>query len=404
MGFLFWGENMTFQELKQLKNDIAVKTGLDTAAAARVIGYYNGAGASSSPDIIQAMINGDMSPVGPALVALGINGPDNTPENITDITPDNVHTSSSASAGPVVDNITAGTGSDMAPDGLKIAPQRKESTQASKSLHVKEKTTTSPTNGPQALQNDLVKAVHDDLGPDDLCKERLQDITQNTPSKPHNEQKTIIDTLPPAQALPTPHDDLEHVQGESVHALPPGLYDDICALIDNYCRQHDISDPLKIHPLQWQGICYRIGESIKSRRFIHDHAREKIHGGTIYDGEKLAALLDLYGVICSDFKQVAFTFNFARFAGVSTDYLHDYMAKGLTSSRVGLREKALNLQKSSLAGAVTGGGSATVGNIFLSKALAGMSETVTIQRVTTEHTQIIDTVPDLSRAGLPGPV
>ena len=397
---------MTFQELKQLKNDIAVKTGLDTAAAARVIGYYNGAGSSSRPDIIQAMINGDMSPVGPALVALGINGPDNTP--------DNVHTSGSASAGPV-DNITAGTGSDgvgddlhdgsgMAPDGPQNAPQRKESKQAHKRTTTKEKTITSP----QALQNDLVKAVHDDLGPDDLCKERLQDITQNTPSKPHNEQKTIIDTIPPAQALPatTPAADPDIITDPDDFSglLPVGLYDDIYAIIDNYCKRQNIQDRMKIHPLQWQGICYRIGESIKSRRFIHDHAREKIHGGTIYDGEKLAALLDLYGVICSDFKQVAFTFNFARFAGVSTDYLHDYMDKGLTSSRVGLREKALNLQKSSLAGAVTGGGSATVGNIFLSKALAGMSETVTIQHVTTEHTQIIDTVPDLSRAGLPGPV
>lgn len=165
------------------------------------------------------------------------------------------------------------------------------------------------------------------------------------------------------------------------HALPAGLYDDICASIDYYCDTHDIKDKQKIHPLQWQGICYRIGETIKARKLLHDFPREKSHGGTVYDGEKVAALLAIYGVICSDYKQVAFTFNFQRFAGISADYLHDYMQHGLTSSRIGLREKALELQKASLVGAVTSGGSATVGNIFLSKALAGLQETVTVQHV-----------------------
>ena len=399
---------MTFQELKKLKNDIAVKTGLDTAAAARVIGYYN-IGSSSRPDIIQAMINGDMSPVGPALVALGI-----TPENITDITPDNVHTSGSASAGPVVDNITDGAGSgpdgvgddlhdgsghdlvggpDIAPDGPKIAPQRKKKPQASKSVAVKEKTITSP----QALQNDLVKAPdgvngsHDDLGPD---------ITTNTP---HNE--TIIDTLPPAQALPTPAADPDIITDPDYsELLPVGLYDDITATIDDYCKTHDITDKKKIHPLEWQAVCAYIGKYIKQSKVLHDFQREKIHGGTVYDGRKVCALLDLYGVMCSEFKQVAFSHNFPRFAGVSVEYFKDYMQRGLTSSRVGLPQKAFDLQRASLVGAVTGGGSATVGNIFLSKALAGLQETVTVQHVTTESTQIIDAVPDLSRAGLPGPV
>ena len=353
---------MTFQELKQLKNQIAIKTGIDTAAAARVIGYYN-IGSSSRPDIIQAMINGDMSPVGPALVALGI-----TPTK--DITPYIVHTSGSTSG----DNITdgAGSGSDVvgddlhaAPDGFQNAPQRKESKQAAKCPTKQMKTITSP----QALQNDLVKGVHDDL-----CKGDVVGV--------------------------------EHVQGESVnpHELPPGLYDDIAALIENYCRQQNIPEPAKMHPLQWQGVCYRVGESIKSRGILRDRERERTRGGVIYDGEKLVALLALYGVICADYKQVAFTFNFQRFAGVSREFFNDYCNRGLSSSRVGIVQKAQELQKASLAGAVTGGGSATVGNIFLSKALAGMSETVTIQHVTTESTQIIDTVPDLSRAGLPGPV
>lgn len=163
--------------------------------------------------------------------------------------------------------------------------------------------------------------------------------------------------------------------------LPTGLYDDICTLIDNYCRQFNISEPLKMHPLQWQGVCYRVGESIKTRGILRDREQERTRGGIIYDGEKLVALLTLYGVICADYKQVAFTFNFQRFCGVSREYFNDYNGKGLTSTRVGIVQKAHELQKASLVGAVTGGGSATVGNIFLSKALAGLQETVTVQHV-----------------------
>lgn len=205
--------------------------------------------------------------------------------------------------------------------------------------------------------------------------------------------------VPQATALDCPqecaHDPA--MAPDDPHALPAGLYDDICASIDYYCDTHDIKDKQKIHPLQWQGICYRIGETIKARKLLHDFPREKSHGGTVYDGEKITALLNLYGVICADYKQVAFTFNFARFAGVSTDYLHDYMQRGLTSARVGLREKALELQKASLVGAVTGGGSATVGNIFLSKALAGLQETTTVVHVSASPSVNLSELPKLDQ-------
>lgn len=349
----------TFKELKQLKNDIAAAMGIDSSMAARVIGYYNGGGPSVRPDVVRAMIGGDFSHVGPALVALGLspaadNGSSKTASG------DPVHTSGSASADDLqADNITAGpdmvpdgVGDDLhaAPDGLQNAPQKTKKTQADKRTTKQKKSNTSP----QALQNDLVKASHDDL-----CK---GDVVGG--------------------------DDLEHVQGESVnpHELPPGLYDDIAALIDNYCRQQNIPEPAKMHPLQWQGVCYRVGESIKSRGILRDRERERTRGGVIYDGDKLVALLALYGVICADYKQVAFTFNFQRFSGVSREYFNDYTGKGLTSSRVGIVEKAQDLQRASLVGAVTGGGSATVGNIFLSKALAGLQETVTIQHVSTAST------------------
>ena len=270
-----------------------------------------------------------------------------------------------AALGPVFSDLGIDPGEPVPGDLVpaKIAPQRKKSKQEHPTKE--KKANTFPADVPQCIQ----------------------DI--NTP---HNE--TIIDTLP--QSLPaTPAADPDYSE-----LLPPGLYDDINSLIDNYCQQQNITDRMKIHPLQWQGICYRVGDYIKRHKIIHDFRREKTHGGTVYDGNKLAALLILYGVICSDYKQVAFTFNFARFAGVSTDYLHDYMQRGLTSARVGLREKALELQKASLVGAVTGGGSATVGNIFLSKALAGLQETSTVVHVSASPSVNLAELPKLDQ--LPG--
>lgn len=345
----------TFKDLKQAKQNIMNGCGLSSSDAVRVVGYYNGGGPALRPDIVAAMINGDLSGVGPALVALGI-----TPENITDIIPDSVHTSGSASADDLqADNITvvdmvpdgvgARDGSGMAPDGFQNAPQHKKSTQAAKRPTKQKKTSTSP----QAVKSPhVVQGVHDDLCKGDLIG----------------------------------GDDLEHVQGEKVnpHELPPGLYDDICATIENYCRQYDIPEPLKMHPSQWKSTCIYIGQGIKARAILQDKSRYK-EVGFCYDGERVAALLDLYEYICGQYKQVPFAYNFMHFAGISRNYFADYENR-LTSGRVNIKQKAYEIQRAGLVEAVTGGGSATVGNIFLSKALAGLQETVTIQHVSAAST------------------
>lgn len=326
----------TFQELKTAKQNIIDSFGIDPAAAARVIGHYN-----KYPDKISAMIQGDMS--GVDLAALGI-----TPTKGPAATP---------------------AASDLAAD-----------------LATLEDDHTTPAAAPQAdiaSDNRPVKA----------------------PTTPHNAQKTIIDTLPPAQALPATIDntstdpDIITDTCDYSDLLPPGLYDDIAATIDYYCKTHDITDKKKIHPLEWQAVCTYIGKSIKKSKVLHDFQREKIHGGTVYDGRKVCALLDLYGVMCSEFKQVAFSHNFPRFAGVSVEYFKDYMQRGLTSSRVGLPQKAFELQRASLVGAVTGGGSATVGNIFLSKALAGLQESTTIVHVSAGPSVGLSDLPRLASSG-----
>lgn len=337
----------TFKDLKQAKQNIMDGCGLSSSDAVRVVGYYNGGGPALRPDIVTAIISGDLSGVAPALSALGL-GSSKTASC------DPVHTSGSASADDLqADNITVGDmvpdgagdndGAGMAPDGFKNAPQHKKSTQAAKRPTKQKKSNTSP----QAVKSpESVKGAHDDLGPDDL----------------------------------------EHVQGEKVnpHELPPGLYDDICATIENYCRQYDIPEPLKMHPSQWKSTCIYIGQGIKARAILQDKSRYK-EVGFCYDGERVAALLDLYEYICGQYKQVPFAYNFMHFAGISRNYFADYENR-LTSGRVNIKQKAYEIQRAGLVEAVTGGGSATVGNIFLSKALAGLQETVTIQHVSAAST------------------
>ena len=208
-----------------------------------------------------------------------------------------------------------------------------------------------------------------------------------------NETISTIET-----AAETP---IETVQVDIIpdNDLPPGIYDDICATIDYYCKSHDIPDKKKIHPIEWRAVCMTIGSSIKAHGLLLDRERNKREGGNKYKPEKVLAILNIYDRICSEYKQTAFTHNFPPFAGVSREYFNDYTQKGLTSAQVGLKQKALEIQKASLVSTVNGGGSATVGNIFLSKALAGLQETSTVVHVSSATAPVMDSVPDLARLG-----
>lgn len=335
---------MTFQELKKLKNDIAVKTGLDTATAARIIGHYNLGGDSEK---LQAMINGDLSPVGPALVALGINKTDDLMEG--------AHTSGDDLQ---TDSITA---APVVPDGLINAPQRTKKPQASKSIPVKEKTITSP----QALQNDLVKA------PDDLCK----------------------------------GDNIELIQGDIItddETLPASIRFDIENNMLEFAQRYNI-DLEKCSGLQWRAVCLNVGDMIKASGVLIDRKKQKLQGGRPFKPERVAVLLDLWERFTTIYKHVPLVTDFISFSGVSREWFYDTQGK-LSSTQIDIIKKARSIEESALGSALTDSKENPTGRIYYTKARLGWQETTTIQHVTTEHAQIIDAVPDLSRAGLPGPV
>lgn len=185
--------------------------------------------------------------------------------------------------------------------------------------------------------------------------------------------------------------DIEGCGDVSGGRLPVGLYDDITATIEHYCKQYNIEDPLKMHPSQWKSLCIYIGKGIKSRAILQDKARYR-EVGFCYDGEKVAELLDLYEYICGQYKQVPFAYNFMHFAGISRNYFADYENR-LTSGRVNIKQKAYEIQRAGLVDAVTGGGSATVGNIFLSKALAGLQESTTVVHVSASAAPSVSALP-----------
>jgi hypothetical protein len=161
---------------------------------------------------------------------------------------------------------------------------------------------------------------------------------------------------------------------------------------------------MKIHPQQWQAACYDVGWMIKKRGLLNDVEKLRTHGGRHYNPHAVLALLRLYEYTCSSFKQTAFSHNFPRFAGVSDEYFKDYMQRGLSSTQVGLAQKAADIQRASIVGAISGGGSATVGNIFLGKALAGLQESTTIVHVSAGPSVGLSDLPRLASSGdnLPG--
>lgn len=62
----------TMKQLKHARDIIADSYGLPSGDAARVIGYYNGAGPALRPDCIENILAGDLSGVPAALAALGL--------------------------------------------------------------------------------------------------------------------------------------------------------------------------------------------------------------------------------------------------------------------------------------------------------------------------------------------
>ena len=360
----------TFKQLKQAKNNL-VAAGLDPAAAAGVL-------SSAAPETIEKIIAGDI------------------PQGIKDQRKqDPQHGKDQGANDP---QVPASATQQTAP-----APQHTKDQEPRKDQQGKQK----KDQGTRAHDQDNKNLVSRKAGkaPTKDHRKRSASSAPQAPASPAGVPQ-IPAMAPQATALDCPQE-CAHVpamapddpQGASdPHALPAGLYDEICSTIDFYCQQNDIKEPRKMHPHEWKSLCIYIGQGIKARKILQDVTRLK-EGGFRYDPQKLLALLNIYDYTCGQYKQVPFEHNFARFAGVSLDYLKDYMEKGLTSAHVGLREKAHDIQTAGLIDGASGGGSASVPLIFLCKALGGLSETVTVQHVAASSAPQVAALPVFDDVG-----
>ena len=333
----------TFQELRKLKNDIAAAAGISTAAAARVIGYYNGGGPSLRPDIVAAMIAGDFSHVGPALSALGIPAADDLQKGSAGT--DNGSRESktgSASAGPddlQADNIKAGSdmvpdgvGDDLhaAPDGFQNAPQKTKRTQADKRTTKQKKTNTSP----QAVKGpDVVKGVHDDL--------------EHVKSGPV----------------------LECVQGDILtdgDGLPASIRYDIENTMQDFAQHYNI-DLEKCSGLQWRAVCLNIGDMLQASGVLIDRQKQRMQGGKPYKPERVAALVGIWERFTTLYKHMPIRSDFIAFSGVSRDWFYDSHGKGLTSTQADIIKRVREIEESAMAAALVDPRENPTGRIFYSK-------------------------------------
>ena len=395
----------TFKQLKQAKQNM-IGFGFSPSEASHVLSV-------ASPDVINAIIDGDMTQVS-ALLPQGSQDQAGKQDHAVDcLTKDQQaaqdQASPQASAGDCLTRSKDQGAQDQ--QGTAYTPQASPLGSISPAgLQDQARQNTSPQGAIYGASQDQESNKTPQHAGD--CPQASQDRAQNKPAGvkakrgTQGKEKILISrkqTSPQASA--TIHDQLStlpqdqditqalpQVSNDPAHMLPAGLYDDITATIDFYCKQNGITEPRKMHPHEWKSACIYIGQSIKTRNILQDTTRLK-EGGFRYDPQKVLALLHLYDYTCGQYKQVPFEHNFARFAGVSMEYMRDYMQKGLTSTQVGLREKAHDIQTAGLIDGAAGGGSASVPMIFLCKALGGLSETVTVQHVSATASPAVSALP-----------
>lgn len=387
----------TFKELKQLKNQIAAAAGIDTAAAARVIGYYNGGGPFLRPDIVAAMIAGDFSHVGPALSALGIPAADDLQKGSEPGT----GSRESKTAGPDGDNIEVGpdgVGDDLHPDGLQNAPQRKESKQANKRTTKQKKTNTSP----QALKGpDVVQGGHDDLGPDDLENLRndgykrpanWKSRAKNTPAKPNKE---MLKTYSRAGLDPASFDP-SGIETYSPDRLPDDFGNIIKGWLEDWAHDNGL-DLYKIAGLQWRAACIWVGWKVKAMHILDDKSMIDKNGGRYYSPEKLETLLYIWEYLTQHYKHVPLAADFVAFAGVTRNYFTE--CAGVTSSQVQVYKKALEIEESGLSAGLVDSRENPTGRIYYTKARLGWRETAAADAAPAVVVVSLGELPKLDKIG-----
>ena len=350
----------TMPELLKARNNIVAAYGLDIVSAGRLVGYYNGGGPERRPDIIAAMIDGDLSGVPAAAAALHISLGVNTP-------------------------------------GAVQGETVKKSAGSKNSISRKEKTTNKRTT----KQSAAVIAF-----PDSVKENReasRASLAEPIAKKDKRGGKASagggVEKITGESALSVEKIDGEIIAGGvTVPGLPENFCDTVESWLSDYAARYDM-DLYKCPGLQWRGACLYIGKQIQKIGILRDREREKREGGKIYNPERVESLLYLWEYITASYKHVPLASDFIAFAGVSRDWFYDSSGKGLTSSRADIAKKARAIEESGLSAGLVDGRENPTGRIYYSKARLGWKETTEIVHVSAAAASAAPSLPVFDVSG-----
>lgn len=186
-------------------------------------------------------------------------------------------------------------------------------------------------------------------------------------------------------------------EAEEGQNLPEDFTEVIEAKIEEFRARDNIEDISKISYLQWRAVCIFIGKAVQKSKVLEDKERERKEGGKIYNPNAVVELLEIYEYMCSRYSHAPAVGDFISFSGVSAQWFYDTEGKGLTSSRVDLRKKMLEVEARAQRARLLDGRGNPTSSIFYLKAKDGWTETPT----ETHHTIEITTKNPLPSFALP---
>ena len=350
----------TMPELLKARNNIVAAYGLDIVSAGRLVGYYNGGGPEKRPDIIAAMIDGDLSGAAVAAAALHISLGVNTPDK------------------------------DRQPvQGVKNSAGSKK--------NIPEKTTKQNKRTTKEKESKTGTASRASLGEPKTKKEKKE-------GKANNKGKEAsagggVGKITGESALSVEKIDGEIIApGVSSDDLPETLPDDIESWLSDFSNRYNI-ELVKASGQQWRSACIYVGQHIQKSKILEDRERERSHGGKIYNPERVAALLPLWEYITGLYKHIPLASDFIAFSGVSRQWFHDYDGRGLTSASVQIVKRAREIEESGLSAGLVDGRENPTGRIYYSKARLGWKETTEIVHVSAAAASAAPSLPVFDGSG-----
>jgi len=179
----------------------------------------------------------------------------------------------------------------------------------------------------------------------------------------------------------------DDINGDIINAdgLPLGFSDTVAGWLQDYALQNNI-DLEKCAAIQWRSLCLSIGEKIQASGVLRDHAREKSHGGKIYNPSAVAALVPIWEKLTGYYKHIPLAVDFVAFSGVSRQWFNDYQGRGLTSSSVQIAQKVHDIESAALSVALCDSRENPTGRIYYTKARLGWRESTEIIHTSAKET------------------